>query len=212
MTQIEAAVVGLHSRVALSINVSISSSSSKVVRLIAFSTSAVAVCWSNASRVSLNRRVLWIAITASSANVPRTRTRFYAESPLNGRPTQSAPIPRPSNSIGTKDLRPGADGATSFTRSRWHVCGFDVGIHHQLAIPGWRSPMRYRGSAVAEQILQSREAGPLADDVQHSVVGEVTHTVSPANRRWQLCRMTSNTGLVSAIELLIAASTLYARC
>jgi hypothetical protein len=43
-------------------------SRSNVVRLIAFSTSAVAVCWLSASFVSLKRRTFSIAMTAWSAN------------------------------------------------------------------------------------------------------------------------------------------------
>jgi hypothetical protein len=71
----------LHSRVAFSISVSSTGSRSKVVRLIALSTSAVAVCCSSASFVSLNRRTFWIAIAAWS---PKVRSRAISRS-LNGR-------------------------------------------------------------------------------------------------------------------------------
>ena len=51
--------------------------------LITCSTSAVAVCCSSASLVSLNRRAFWIAITAWSAKV-RSRPISFSPKPTAG--------------------------------------------------------------------------------------------------------------------------------
>ena len=68
--------------------------------LIACSTSAVAVCRSRASLVSLNRRAFWIAITAWSAKV-RSRPISLSLKPTGGwRITYRLPIDSPSHSIG----------------------------------------------------------------------------------------------------------------
>ena len=63
--------------------------------------SAVAVCCSSASLVSLNRRAFWIAITAWSAKV-RSSSTSLSEKPVGGwRVTYSVPIVRPFQTIGT---------------------------------------------------------------------------------------------------------------
>jgi hypothetical protein len=64
-----AAMSALQSRAADSVSVSSTVCKSKVERLITFSTSAVAVCRSSASLVSLNSRVFSMAMTAWSAKV-----------------------------------------------------------------------------------------------------------------------------------------------
>ena len=71
---------------------------------IAESTSPEAFCCSSASRVSLNIRAFWIAITACSAKVLSNASCLSENAPLNGRPTQSVPIARPSESIGANTI------------------------------------------------------------------------------------------------------------
>jgi hypothetical protein len=68
--------------------------------LMTCSTSAVAVCCSSASLVSLNRRAFWIAITAWSAKVCSSRCSFASKARSSRRPTRIEPIASPSHSIG----------------------------------------------------------------------------------------------------------------
>ena len=69
--------------------------------LMTCSTSAVAVCCSSASLVSLNSRAFWIAITAWSAKVCSSRLLLRVEQPRCLPPHHDIePMPRPSHSIG----------------------------------------------------------------------------------------------------------------
>ena len=68
--------------------------------LMTCSTSAVAVCCSSASWVSLKRRAFWIAITAWSANVFSSAMSFSENGRGVRRPTKIVPMPRPSHSSG----------------------------------------------------------------------------------------------------------------
>jgi hypothetical protein len=70
--------------------------------LITCRTSAVAVCRSSDSRVSLKRRAFWIAITACSAKMRSNATCLSVKAPASARPTHNVPIARPSDSIGAK--------------------------------------------------------------------------------------------------------------
>ncbi len=71
---------------------------------ITFKISAVAVCRSSASLVSLNSRAFWIAMTAWSAKL---RSRLHSFS-LNGfievRPTKIEPMARSSHSMGASAI------------------------------------------------------------------------------------------------------------
>ena len=71
--------------------------------LITCSTSAVAVCCSSASLVSLNSRAFWIAITAWSAKVCSSASSFAVYAPL-ARAMPMAPMPRSSHSIGANAI------------------------------------------------------------------------------------------------------------
>ena len=68
--------------------------------LMTSSTSAVAVCCSSASLVSLNRRAFWIAITAWSANVLSSASSLSVNGLGGWRIAQIEPTPRSSHSIG----------------------------------------------------------------------------------------------------------------
>ena len=65
------------------------------------STSAVAVCCSSASLVSLNRRTFSIAITAWSAKVCASAISWSSKSPVVARRIVMQPIALPSRSSGT---------------------------------------------------------------------------------------------------------------
>ena len=71
---------------------------------ITFSTSAVVVCRSRASFVSLNRRTFSMAITAWAAKVWSSSTWRGANGPGSVRVTLIIPIGTPSRSIGTLRL------------------------------------------------------------------------------------------------------------
>ena len=90
-----------HSRAAVPISTSSTAARSKVVRLIALRTLAVAVCRSNASCVSLNMRTFWIAITAWSAKVCSSSSWWALNCPGSLRVTLMVPVATPSCSIGT---------------------------------------------------------------------------------------------------------------
>jgi hypothetical protein len=66
---------------------------------ITFRMSAVAVCRSSASLVSLNSRAFWIAITAWSAKVCKSASSLSLNAPLS-RETPIAPMPRSFHIIG----------------------------------------------------------------------------------------------------------------
>ena len=63
--------------------------------LMTFRISAVAVCCSSASFVSLNSRTFSIAITAWSAKVCSSATYFSSKTPASRRATAIAPIATP---------------------------------------------------------------------------------------------------------------------
>ena len=69
--------------------------------LMTFRISAVAVCRSSASLVSLNRRTFSIAITAWSAKVLSRSTWWSLNAPGSRRVTLIVPMAAPSRSIGT---------------------------------------------------------------------------------------------------------------
>ncbi len=63
-------------------------------------TSAVAVCRSSASCVSLKSRAFWIAITAWSAKVFRSAASLSLNATGGKRTTWIVPMPRPAQNIG----------------------------------------------------------------------------------------------------------------
>ena len=65
--------------------------------------SAVAVCRSSASLVSLNNRAFWMAMTAWSAKVCRSDSSLGLNGPVE-RATPIAPMPRPSRSMGANTI------------------------------------------------------------------------------------------------------------
>ena len=71
--------------------------------LITCSTSAVAVCCSSASLVSLNRRTFSIAITAWSAKVCASEISLASNSPVAARRMARQPRALPSRSSGTNN-------------------------------------------------------------------------------------------------------------
>ena len=73
--------------------------------LITCSTSAVAVCCSSASFVSLNSRTFSMAITAWSANVCSTNGTFSGIGPAFSHATLIVPMGSPSRSSGTLKIR-----------------------------------------------------------------------------------------------------------
>ena len=67
---------------------------------ITFRMSAVAVCRSSASRVSLNSRAFSIAITAWSAKVRSSVNSLSLNTVFGARATEIMPMLRPSQTIG----------------------------------------------------------------------------------------------------------------
>src|SRR5438132_677054 len=90
-----------HSRAARSTTVLRTGGRSNVEPLMIFRTSLMAVCCSSASRVSSKRRPFSIAIAAWSANACTSSISRSLNGRTSYRDRTTAPIPRPSLSIGT---------------------------------------------------------------------------------------------------------------
>ena len=173
--------------------------------------SAVAVCRSSASCVSLNSRAFWIAITAWSAKVFEQRDLLVARTASAGwRSTAIEPMPRPSHSIGAHSDRAVADQLDA-------RCAPTGGASASAAVSGmWiarRSPMT-RAVIVCQAAWETCAAMASSADPRHapactwpSSSTRKMPSCSVANRCWPLSRILSNTGAVSATELLMTCST-----
>ena len=197
--------VPANSRSQLSRIVSNTGDASEIELLIADSTSPEARCWSSASLVSLNRRAFWIAMTACSANVRSSASCLSENAPLTGRPTQSVPIARPSDSMrrerpSRRSHRQAAVARPLAACRRASTSGKATTRRSRIAMPDAVSRSSGAGN-ICPQVLVVLAARWWSTSSMPSSRSIVTPTVCPANRRWQLARITSNTGFVSAIEL-----------
>ena len=183
--------------------------------LITCSTSAVAVCCSSASLVSLNRRAFWIAITAWSAKVLQQRELLVAERAAaaggrrrsrrcRGLPTSSARRRPKSWSDRVRRRSRTAGCAASASRTCRRLCTVR---RSRIAWPVIVLAERLRETSRAMRV--ERRAAPRAPAWTVAVVAAPgrSPSCSVANRRWQLSRIFSNTGAVSATELLMTCST-----
>ena len=184
--------------------------------LMTCSTSAVAVCCSSASLVSLNRRAFWIAITAWSAKVCSSALLLVVErrAAPRGRPGSSRcpALPqhrRDRHRVGLADLharsRRSAVGHVGVVAARRRTC---TSRRSRIAC-SVTVPASGTGKIAAHALDRARRRA--ADARQRAAApgrrpGRCI-SWSPANRRSQLARILSNTGAVSATELLITCST-----
>ena len=95
------------------------------------STSAVAVCCSSASLVSLNSRTFSIAITAWSAKVCSSAISLLGKRARARAATPIAPMPRPSRSIGTASRAAKARPLRAAPATRY--CR--IGVRHRRSAP-----------------------------------------------------------------------------
>ena len=176
-------------------------------------TAAVAVCCSSASLVSLKSRAFWIAITAWSAKVRSSRCSLSSNARSSGRPTRIEPIALPSQSIGATAteyvspscpaIRRSPSGTSGSFSTSEYVTRRRSRIACSLAVPA-------SGTGKMRRVRSIRSAsGPRIAPSTSRSCSSTRKTISwlPANRRSQPARILSNTGAVSATELLIACST-----
>ena len=192
--------------------------------LMAFSTSAVAVCRSSASRVSLNSRAFWIAITAWSANDLRSAFSLSCRPRDSRRNIVSDPMPRPCHMSGattTEVPRPISPAASAAgCRRSGSFCRSRTSTRSPLRIAfSVRVPASGRGNAarvlatMASALSAPISARALAVmritsiDSCPSSPAIATPKVRASNSRSQHSTIFSNTGFGSAIELPITCRT-----
>ena len=182
---------------------------SSIERLTTRNTSAVAVCCSNASFVSLNSRAFWIAITAWSAKVPSSDSSLPVKGLGGWRSAESVPMPRPSHTIGAQAIEQCPEISTTLRTDAGGSASVDVSATWM----SWRSRMTrsvmVSPSGLGKVRATADRAGPrhAAACTCSSSRTRKMPSCSVANRCSQLSRILSNTGPVSATELLITLST-----
>src|SRR5438552_64389 len=209
-----------HSRAARSTTVLRTGGRSNVEPLMIFRTSLMAVCCSSASRVSSKRRTFSIAIAAWPANVCTSSISRSLNGRTSYRDRTTAPIPRPSLSIGTprtvfdfvsfatRELRSRSSWLTSGT---WTVRASPsvtpmtppsgpIGRQSPWAWPCARCRANSARTAAGNSLLYARvlNCPPSARDNQ---------PMSAPARRIAFSSTTSSTGWRSKAERLMVLST-----